>query len=170
MRSALPLFLLLLAPRVTYAVNDDGLDTSDVTPLVRFLEHEPFSKDAPLARKLLVRWEEKNSEVVDVLVCPDLLQPLPDKKIQFNAELIAQYMFGIMSYQLAHPTHRRDDDVFPAQIAGIRSALRAYDSIVQKKPKARILAYDRLLKLEKSNALEGYFRPLVKAKCGWQNT
>ena len=170
MRSSLPLLLLLLASPITCAVSDGGLETSDVIPLVRFLEHEPLSKDAPLVRKSLIVWEEKNSDVVDVLVCPDLLAPLPDNKIPFNAELIVQYMFGIMSYQLAHPSSRRRDDVFPAQIAGIRSTLRAYDSIVQNNSKARLDAYDRLLKLDKSNGLEAYFRPLIKTKCSWQGT
>jgi hypothetical protein len=161
------LLLLLLFCQHVEAVNDQGLDKRDVIPAVRFLENEPLSKDAPLSRALLLRWEENNAAEADILVCPDLLTPLPDPKIQYSAELTAQYLFGILAFQLAHPAERNHANVFPGQLAGIRSALRSYQAIVALKTEAHIPEYDELLKHEREHTLEAHMRPLISAKCSW---
>ena len=163
------LFIGLIVCAVAGAVTDDGIEKHEIIPFVRFLENEPLSKDAPLVRRELLRWEERNSREVDVLVCPDLLAPLPDEKIQFNSELISQYMFGIMSYQLTNPSARDHSVVYPAQLAGIRSLLRSYRAIVAQRPGAHIPEYDELIRQEQST-LEENLRSQVAAKCKWPKT
>ena len=160
----------LAACTLGYAVTDEGIEKHEIIPFVRFLEKEPLSKDAPLVRRELLRWEERHSADVDVLVCPDLLAPLPNAKIKFNSELIVQYMFGIMSYQLSNPSERDHSVVYPAQLAGIRSLLRSYGSIVANVPDAHIPEYDQMAKLQEDGTFEEYFRPIVAAKCSWVKT
>jgi hypothetical protein len=148
-------------------VTDEGLEKHEVIPFIRFLEKQPLSKDAPLIRRELLRWEERNSKEVDVLVCPGLLAPLPNEKIQFNSELIVQYMLGIMSYQLANPSARDHSVIYPAQVAGLRSLLRSYRVIVAQVPGAQIPEYDELIKQDDQGKLDELFRPLVAKKCSW---
>ncbi len=169
MKSFIAFICLLSLSSVVLAVNKHGLDTPDVVPLVRFLEAEPLSKDAPLVRSQLLRWEEKSKDV-DILVCSELLALLPDEAIEFSSELLAQYMFGMMSEQLANPESKDRKNVLSSQTAGIRSVLKAYRSIIAERPNARIPEYDEHLEREQSGTSGEYWRPLIDATCSWPDS
>jgi len=136
--------------------------SADVVTMTRFLEAEPLSKYAPTVRDKLLRWEEKTKDVA-VLVCPGVLAPLPDKDVQFNAELCAQFIFGSASFQLLNPSQKAS--VFAGQLAGVRSIIATYRSILALKPEARIPRFDQLSQFEADGTLEEVLRPVVATEC-----
>ncbi len=140
----------------------EAAGSADVVAMTRFLEAEPLSKYAPSVRGMLLRWEEKTKDVA-VLVCPGVLAPLPDQDVPFNAELCAQFIFGSASFQLLNPSQK--GAVFAGQLAGVRSILATYRSILALKPEARIPRFDQLSQFEADGTLEEVLRPVVAAEC-----
>ncbi|RDS81890.1 hypothetical protein DWU99_15845 [Dyella psychrodurans] len=138
------------------------VDNTKVVPLTRFLEEQPLNKDAPLVRAALLDWEDKSTDVVDV-VCPGMFSPVPDKSIKYSAELMAQFIFGSAAYQIANPSEK--GKLMPAQLAGMKSMLKAYRSIIALEPNARISRFDELSKDEEQGNLPQVVEPLVVANC-----
>jgi hypothetical protein len=132
-----------------------------VIPLTRFLEDHPLDKSAPLTRKLLLDWEDKSTDVVDV-VCPGVLSPVPGN-VSYGPELTAQFVFGSAAYQLANPAEK--GKLMPQQLAGMRSMLKAYGSIVAVQPDARIPRLDELARQEAAGNLSQVLEPLVALEC-----
>jgi hypothetical protein len=166
MRSA-GLFLLavlMLATSGTVSAADDSplLDNSKVAPLTKFLEEQPLHKDAPVIRAALLQWEDASKDVVDV-VCPPVLAPLPNKSIKYSGELIAQFIFGSAAYQLTYPSEK--GKLQPAQLAGMRSLLKAYRSIIAQDSKARVPRFDELVQSETDGSLPKVMEALVTASC-----
>jgi len=145
------------------AANEPAFIVTDakVIPLTRFLEDHPLDKSAPLTRKLLLDWEDKSTDVVDV-VCPGVLSPVPGN-VPYGPELAAQFVFGSAAYQLANPAEK--GQLMPQQLAGMRSMLKAYHSIVAAQPDARIPRLDELARQDAEGSLPQVFEPLVAREC-----
>jgi len=138
------------------------VDNSKVVPLTRFLEDRPLDENAPLFRAALLDWEDKSKDVVDV-VCPGIFSPLPDKSVKYNGELLVQFIFGSAAYQIANPKEK--GKLLPAQLAGMRSMLKAYRSFLARDPSARIPRFDELSKDDEQGTLLQVLEPLVAADC-----
>ncbi|HTV85422.1 MAG TPA: hypothetical protein VME63_08450 [Dyella sp.] len=138
------------------------VDNAKVVPLTRFLEQQPLDENAPLIRSALISWEDKSKDVVDV-VCPGVFSPLPDDTIKYNGELLTQFIFGSAAYQIANPSEK--GKLMPAQLAGMRSMLKAYRAILAKDPSARIPRFDELSKDDEQGSLPQVLQPLVAANC-----
>jgi hypothetical protein len=155
--------LMLTVSGTVSAANDSQLlDNSKVAPLTKFLEEQPFHKDAPIIRAELLKWEDASKDVVDV-VCPPVLSPLPNKSIKYSGELIAQFIFGSASYQLINPSEK--GKLQPAQLAGMRSLLKAYRSMIALDSKARVSRLDELVQSEIDGSLPKVMEALVTANC-----
>lgn len=138
------------------------LDNAKVVPLTRFLEDQPLNESAPMVRSALLQWEDKSKDVVDV-VCPGIFLPLPDKSIKYSSELLAQFIFGSAAYQIANPAEK--GKLIPAQLAGMRSMLKAYRSILAQDSSTRVPRLDELAKDEEQGTLQQVLEPLVAANC-----
>jgi len=138
------------------------VDNSKVVPLTRFLEDQPLNENAPVFRAALLDWEDKSKDVVDV-VCPGIFSPLPDKSFKYNGELLAQFIFGSAAYQIANPKEK--GKLMPAQLAGMRSMLKAYRSFLARDPNARIPRFDELSKDDEQGTLLQVLEPLVVIHC-----
>lgn len=158
------LVVLMLTVSGTASAADDLplLDNSNVAPLTKLLEEQPFHKDAPIIRAALLKWEDASKDVVDV-VCPPVLSPLPNKSIKYGGELIAQFIFGSAAYQLTNPSEK--GKLQPAQLAGMRSLLKAYRSMLAIDPKARVPRLDELVQSETDGSLPKVMEALVTASC-----
>lgn len=164
MRLVASLFFLLL-----YALGSSPVfatlaetDRDRVVTYTAFLESNPFDAQAPAMRVWLLDWEDKSKDVVDV-VCPDVLKPLPSNNTPYSAELIAQFIFGSAANQIAHPEQK--GKLVPNQLAGMRSMLRAYASILRSKPGAHIPRLDELSKKDADGTLAQYLTPIIDASC-----
>ncbi|MBN8884940.1 MAG: hypothetical protein J0I77_04430 [Rudaea sp.] len=145
-----------------FALSEKGVENGDVVALTRFLEKDPFNKDAPLVRTALLRWEEKSKDVID-LVCPGLLSPIPNKSIPYSGELAAQHIFGSAALQIEDPSKK--GNVIAGQVAGIKSMLKAYRSMTAQKPSARIPKIEEFAQHESDGTLEAFMEPLVAKEC-----
>ena len=142
--------------------NDDFVDNSKVVALTRFLEAEPLNKNAPVVRGLLLKWEEKSTDVVDV-VCPSMFKSLLNKETPFQSELLAQFVIGSAAYQIENPLEK--GKLIPQQLAGMRSLLKTYRAYQSGDPKVHIPELDEFAKHESAGTLSQFMEPLIATEC-----
>jgi len=130
-----------------------------VVEYTAFLESHPFDDRAPAMRSWLLSWENKSTDTVDV-VCEKVLAPLPSKDVAYSGELLAQFIFGSAANQLINPASKGQFAL--NQLAGMRSLLRAYASILQSKPDAHNPRLDELSRQEAAGTLESFLTPVVQ--------
>ena len=119
----------------------------------RFLEAKPFDKDAKEMRGRAVLFIIQTDQV-SVTVCGgDLMKPLLDKKNKNGSELIGQYTIGMAAFKLENPDKKNDENA--AQLAGIESALKAYEAMVKEKPKTSLAGMDDLIAKRNKGELKG---------------
>lgn len=161
-RQMLALFLLL--PLGATAKDDSALrvDSSQVVGLTALLEAQPRHPEATSIRALLLEWEDKTKDAVDY-VCPDVLEPVPADGIPNGPELLAQFIFGSASFQVANPAQK--GALQPSQLAGMRSMLRAYKALLATDPAARIPRFDTLAAMDAEGTLPAYLEPIVTLGC-----
>jgi len=157
---------IFAATVVLLAANADArtqtLSHEQVIKAVAFLEQRPNDETAPALRSLLVDWEDKSRDVVDY-VCPEVLAPIPADDVPNSSELLGQFIFGSAAFQLAHPDQK--GKLQPGQLAGMRSMLRAYQSMLALDQAARIPRLDELSAKEADGTLPAYLAPVVAAGC-----
>ena len=121
-----------------------------VVEITRRLEKEPFGKGASADRVWLMKWID---EVPDVTIryCPGPLYDLVEGEPADRA-LWVQSLFGMASLAIEKPAEAKD--WVKAQVAGLESALAAYQSTVKANPRAKLPAFERLLAKQKAGRLE----------------
>lgn len=155
-------WVLLLVATPAFGTGPTRIDTQRIPEYSAFLEAHPLDEAAPGLRAALLDWEDKATDVVDV-VCPGVLAPLPDKDIPYSGELIAQFIFGSAAHQKADPADK--GKLIPNQLAGMRSMLKAYASIVREKPDAHNQRLDELSRHEADGTLESFLTPVIASSC-----
>ena len=153
----LPLiFLLVFLVQSSLAQNSDK-DT--LIKAAQVLEADPFNSKADDFRKWAMTYIIKTDDV-SILVCTSAITPLIEKKYKYANEMLAQYSIGMAAFKLTNPGNKDDSS---AQVAGIESAIKAYQSMVKAKPKAQYPAIDDLI----AKRDKGELRTFVEgAKCG----
>lgn len=119
----------------------------------KLLEKKPFDDNAPAAREWNFKWLTDTKDVT-ITVCSGTLKLIPEKKNKFHSELFLQFNFGMAVFSLQNPD-KKDDEV-AATVAGLESALRAYEVMVTENKKAQNPAMDELLAKRASNGLASY--------------
>lgn len=132
-----------------------------VLEYTRFLEDKPLDKHAPTMRAWLVSWITDSPEV-SVLVC-DILGPIPATRMPNDSELLAQMMFGNAAFQIEHADDNRG--LLAQQVAGLESALKAYQRFVEDHAEARIPYFENLLKQQQAGTLAEFMAPVIKKNC-----
>ncbi|HEX7816660.1 hypothetical protein [Dyella sp.] len=155
-------YVLLLIAASASADDSLKIETQQVPKYVAFLEDHPLDKLAPYVRSALLQWEDKTTDVVDV-VCQGVLAPLPDTSIPHSSELIGQFIFGSAAHQIAVPADK--DKLIPNQLAGMRSLLKAYANIVRQEPNAHHARLDELSRHEADGTLATFLTPVIAASC-----
>ena len=130
--------------------------------LTRQLEQAPLGDADKSTRSWLLDWVVDSPDI-SVVVC-EVMGPLADEDTP-NAGIYAlQMMFGNASFQISNPGRRSDQ--LALQAAGVRSALKAYQSVLAGDPDARIKQFDALLAKDKAGTLDAHLAPLVEKNCG----
>lgn len=146
----LPALLLFLVSAFAASGFAQSFGKEQIIKAAPYLEANPFSKEAPTIRALAVKYVIETDEV-NVIVCGgDLMAPILDKKNKNSSELTAQYTIAMAAFKLTHPENKDEND---AQVAGLESALRAYEKMISEKPKTRHDGMDRLLKMRDNGEL-----------------
>ena len=154
------LFSLLFIAVVSTSINAQDQNQKDRETLIkaaRFLEEKPLDEKAKAVRGWAVSFVIKTDQVSVVVCGGDFMKPLLDKKNKNGAELIGQYTIGMAAFKLEHPDSKDDENA--AQLAGVESALKAYEAIIKEKPKTSLPGMDDLV----SKRNKGELRSLVEA-------
>ena len=164
MKALCVLLPLLLASQVLQAMETHGAPEADGAKVIRLtshLENYPLSDTDKSIRKWLLQWLIETKEIT-VVVC-EILGANFGEELPHNGIYALQMAFGNAAYQIAHPDKR--GDMLATQLAAARSSLKAYGSILEEHPEARIPHFDELLSKDKSGNLESYLAPVVTEKC-----
>ena len=136
--------LIILLPSAAFPRNGQNDEKNAPETLIKaatFLEQKPLDKKAKDVRSWAVKWIIATDKVT-VNVCSLIISGV-DKKYKYNSEVFGQYTIGMAAFKLANPDKAKDEDA--AQLAGIESALIAYESMIKEQPMARQAFLDDLL-------------------------
>jgi hypothetical protein len=156
------LFLIALTAQISFSqeLTTGASDKSMLIKTARFLEQSPFDKNAKKLRGSAFQYIAESSDVSVVVCAGDLTKAPLDKKNKYGGELLLQYTLGMAVYKIEN-AGKEDENA--AQMAGVESMLRAYESMVREKPEAKFAGMDELLARRDKGELEA----LVKAAdCG----
>lgn len=143
------------------SVNAQTFGKSELIMASEMLEKAPFHKDAKAVRGLAVNYVIETNDVSIVVCAGDLMEALLDKKNKNSTELIAQYTIAMAAFKLGNADKKDDENA--AQLAGVESALRAYEAMIKEKPKTKHAGVEKLL----SKKQEGSLAAMVEAaNCG----
>ncbi len=136
--------LVSASPLVLEAGQDPSSPEARATAreLTAQLEQQPLGESAKKARKWLMIWVTKAPDI-SINVCQSIVGPLLEEKGGYAGELMTQTLFSAAVFVLDHPD--RGSDEAAKQLAGVEGMLRAYESLLGQKPKARIAYLDELL-------------------------
>lgn len=128
----------------------------------KFLEVKPFDKDAKDIRGWAILYVIETDDV-SVIACAgsDFIKPVMEDKNKYGSELLGQYTIGMAAFKLENPSKKDDENA--AQLAGVESMLRAYETMVKEKSKAKFAGMDDLI----AKRDKGELKALVDAAdCG----
>lgn len=153
--------MLLAATPAAWAEGDTPSSPAGIVQRIQSLERAPLAEDAPRIRSELIDWAASTTDA-SITIC-DILGPVPGSPVPHAPILFVQAMLGNGAFQLEHPESRNDE--MKAQLAGIRSMLRAYEAILLADPAARIPEYDAWLADMQAGRLERKLRPRIRREC-----
>ncbi|WP_386071172.1 hypothetical protein ACFJIW_11225 [Tahibacter sp. UC22_41] len=153
--------LLSLVSHASTAADVAETDDEKFIRLTAQLEKNPLGDPDKSIRSWLFRWLLQRNDL-SVQVC-DILGPVWSGDAPHWPELLNQYIFGNAAFQFSHRGQKNDKET--VQIAGVRSAMRAYSALLTEDPKARIAYFDTLLDQERSGSLSAFLAPKIAEKC-----
>ncbi len=119
------------------------------------LEANPLGKRAKEERKAMLVFIIQIPDV-SVTVCDEVVGPLIDSSYTYRSELMTQTMISAAVFVFDHPGEANNE---PAkQLAGVRGMLRAYRSILEKRPRAHSDFLDRLFAMDAKGSLERWVK------------
>jgi len=162
---ALVLLCPLLAPSRLLA-EERGPSTAEerakVIDLTHKLETDPLNPQADEWRVWLAQWIDEVPDVV-VPICPPLLPQLLRSNRNYAHELAMQVVYSSTAFIVEHPTEQVDQQaVFQAGVDGM---LKAYQSIIKVKPRARWYFLDSLIQMRDKGELKEYLRKQIDDNC-----
>ena len=152
--SALTVGLLAIPPRGPSTAEE----RQKALEIVRHLESDPLAKNAKDERGWLTVWL---AEVPDITVtlCTAFYPSLLESKKNHASELALQSAYSMAGFLIEHPEKVQDENA--KCLAGVEVPLRAYESILQKEPKARWPVLDELLAKREKGELAAFVEATV---------
>ena len=162
---AVILFCPLLAPSRLRA-EERGPSTAEerakVIDLTRKLENDPLNPQAEEWRVWLAKWIDEVPDVI-IPVCPPLLPQLLRSNRNYAHELAMQVVYSSAAFIVEHPKEQVDQQaVFQAGVDGM---LKAYQSLLKAKPRARWYFLDSLIDMRDKGTLKEYLRKQIDENC-----
>ena len=164
MRILFATVFLLCTPVVPLAASAQADPEADEAKFVRLtnqLEQDPLGDADKSIRSWLLQWAVDSKDIT-VTVC-DILGTVSGDDLPYSGIYTTQMMFGNAAYQIGHPDKR--GEILATQLAGARSSLNAYTSILASHPESRNAHLDDLIKEDKAGNLEKYLAPVIADKC-----
>ncbi|MEZ5429357.1 MAG: hypothetical protein R2747_24120 [Pyrinomonadaceae bacterium] len=153
------LLIVGLTAQTILAQSQGEKDRENLIKASKFLEENPFDKDAKNIRAWAFTWAAETKDVT-VIVCGGTAGPFLDKKVKYGGELLNQYLIAMTAFKLQNPDNADEN---AAQLAGVESALRAYEKMIAEKPKGKSDKIDELVAKRNSGELAKW---VADADCG----
>jgi len=137
-------------------------DERKVVALTRQLEAQPLAEGSKESRAWLIGWITKAPQL-QINLCDTLQVMKRDREYAWTSKLVVQTMFGMAAWELEHPASKGMD--VEVQLAGVRSALKAYRSILREHPGARFAPMESLVAHEAAGDLPAHMAAVVAVEC-----
>ncbi len=165
MRRATLLLILLLTASLVIAQEGRGPSTraerDRAVKIAHELEADPLATSLRDDRDWLLQWIEQVPDIT-ISICND---PASDRSTyRYQRELMAQKTFSMAAFIIEHSSQKNDD--LAVEAAGMEGALKAYQAIVKKNPRAHSPYWDRLLRKDQEGTLRDYISDYMLRACG----
>jgi len=130
-------------------------DRARFVSITRAMEAAPLKPTLKADRDWALQWLTDAPDI-SVAVCADPLNGMVQGNYVYGGEILIQYMFSIGASIIEHPDTANDR--YAQQLAGVESALVAYQAILKEKPEVRSPALDGLLQTRAQGKLSGFVR------------
>ena len=133
-------------------------EKENVIAAAKALETAPVDKNTAKMIERAIAWTIATDEV-HLIACGGTFSLFSDKKNKQSSHMTGAYMVGMAAYRLRNP----NADENAVQLAGLETALKAYEIAVKEKPKTKSDQVEALLVKRSNGELAG----IVKAAdCG----
>jgi len=123
-------------------------EQENVIAAARALETAPLDKDTSKMTERALKWAIETDEV-HLIACGGTFGLFSDKKNKQSPLMTTSYMIGMTAYKLQNPSASEND----VQLAGLETALKAYEIAVKEKPKTKSDQVEALLVKRSSGEL-----------------
>ena len=107
----------------------------------RALETAPLSSDTSKIAQRALKWTVETEEI-SLIACGNTFTLFSDPKNKDASSLMTMgYMIGMAAYKIQNPTKNEN----AVQLAGLETALKAYEAAVREKPKTKSEKAEALL-------------------------
>jgi hypothetical protein len=169
MKKSLSLAIVLLGlVAVSTAQQQEKRGPSTLEERQRFVAITQKMESAPLDpalkddREWALLWLVQVPDIT-AEVCTAPLGEFMKKKYKYSPEITIQLTFASGVFVIEHPDQAKDRQ---AQfLAGVESALKAYQSILKTKPDAKSKALDELLEIQQNSKLADHVRETSSKGC-----
>lgn len=158
---ALGLGLALAGPAAAADAASSPQDRARFVAITRSLEAAPLAPGAREDRAWAMSWLTAAPDV-SVNVCGYAIGDMTKGKFAHGGEILLQYTFAMGAFLIAHPQAAHDADA--QQLAGVDSALNAYQALQKDDPGASSPTLQALLKTRTEGQLPAYIHK-VAPKC-----
>lgn len=141
--SSLLLFLVVFTFAATTVVGQT--EKENVIAVARALETAPLDKDTSKKAERALKWAIETDEV-SLIACGGTFSLFSDKKNKQSSLMTMAYTVGMAAYKIENPT--KDEN--SVQLAGLETALKAYEMAIKEKSKTKSEQVDALL-VKRSN-------------------
>ena len=133
-------------------------DKENAVAAARALEAAPLDKETSKIAERALKWAIETDEV-HLVACGGTFGLFSDKKNKQSPLMTMAYTIGMASFKIQNP----DKDENATQLAGLETALKAYENAVKEKPKTKSDQVEALLAKRASGELAGI---VAAADCG----
>ncbi len=169
MRKVAVLAVILFAVVACFAQGDRGPSTRSerdrAVKVTHALEQDPLSPSLRADREWLFKWIVAIPDI-SINVCVDPVQG--SARYKYGHELTMQKMFSSATFIIENSAQKRDD--ISVETAGVEGALKAYEAILKKEPRAHSTYWDSLLKKRSDGTLRDYVSDYMEQACGSEQT
>jgi hypothetical protein len=126
---------------VSAATAQAQTEKENVIAAARALETSPLSSETSKLAERALKWTVETT-VVSLVACGNTFTLFSDPKNKDARSLMTMgYMIGMAAYKIQNPT--KDENSI--QLAGLETALKAYEAALKEKPKMKSERADALL-------------------------
>ena len=127
--------------------------------VVRKLEKAPLDTSLDSETRWALQWLQDVPDI-NVTICFDPLGRFTTEEYRYDSKVRGLFVLGMGAWLAEHPQKAADNSA--TYLAGVQSALKAYQSILRTKPEARSRTLDDLVSKQENGELANYVRDASK--------